>query len=224
MRYDSEKIGNIIRAERKKLGMTQDELGKKLFVSGKQISNYEKGTPLPSLETLLTMADVFQCELGYLLGEESYKDGSRLNTLICDYLGLSKEAVESLRAATYKGVREELEERQHHISRLFESPHLADFFDCFVDAAVINGRSDAFSTSFEQSLTNRYGEKTAMKAILFHMSGGDLSEEDKDTEELREAIKEFDAAIDESRSDDYSLKVARYELREAFERLVRNIV
>ena len=63
-----------------------------------------------------------------------------------------------------------------------------------------------------------------MKAILFHMSGGDLSEEDKDTEELREAIKEFDAAIDESRSDDYSLKVARYELREAFERLVRNIV
>ena len=47
MRYDLEKIGKTIHQERDKLKWTQVKLGKKLGVSGKQISNYENGKLLP---------------------------------------------------------------------------------------------------------------------------------------------------------------------------------
>ena len=103
MEYDFEQIGKSIKEERKKNGWTQEELGKMLCISGKQISNYEKGKLLPPQDVLLEMARLFNCEYGYLLGEESYKDGSKLNTAICESLGLSCKAVESLRRATHKG-------------------------------------------------------------------------------------------------------------------------
>ena len=47
MEYDFEQIGKSIKEERKKNGWTQEELGKMLCISGKQISNYEKGKLLP---------------------------------------------------------------------------------------------------------------------------------------------------------------------------------
>lgn len=39
MEYDFEQIGKSIKEERKKNGWTQEELGKMLCISGKQISN-----------------------------------------------------------------------------------------------------------------------------------------------------------------------------------------
>ena len=75
---------------------TQGQLGKKLGVTGKQVSNYENGKLLPPQDILLKMADLFDCEYGYLLGEECYKAGSKLNTAVCDFLGLSSSTVESL--------------------------------------------------------------------------------------------------------------------------------
>ena len=92
MRYDLEKIGKTIRQERNKLTWTQDKLGKILGVTGKQISNYENGKLLPPQDILLKMAALFNCEYGYLLGEESYKDGSKLTTAICESLGLVRVA------------------------------------------------------------------------------------------------------------------------------------
>ena len=64
MRYDLEKIGKTIHQERDKLKWTQVKLGKKLGVSGKQISNYENGKLLPPQDILLKMAALFNCEYG----------------------------------------------------------------------------------------------------------------------------------------------------------------
>lgn len=43
MKYNKEQIGNIIKNERKNRGLSQNELGELIFVSGKQVSQYEKG-------------------------------------------------------------------------------------------------------------------------------------------------------------------------------------
>lgn len=228
MKYNIENIGRIILSERKRLDMTQEELGVELGISGKQISNYEKGKLLPPTDLLLKMADIFNCELGYFLGEESYKDRTKLNTAICEYLGLTDSAVEAFRVATHDGLTRDLAKRQQYLSRFFESPLLSEFLDRLVDAADARERSDTFSASKDQRLIERYGEKAAADAIRFYPlvdnAADDLPDEYRDDEQLCEAIKSFDAYIDEEQDLEYALKIARYELRETFERLVRNIV
>lgn len=224
MKYDCEQIGKNIREERKRLGLTQDKLGKLLYVTGKQVSNYEKGNPLPSLETLLKMSELFHCELGYLLGEESYKDRSKLNTAICESLGITSKAVESLRTATQSGLTQELAERQRAISRFFESPYFGEFLDCLVDAAAVSNQLETYTASVHQKMVDRYGEERAEKALMFFMPGVEIPVTDMDDAEIQEAKKEYDAAFDKVQSDEYHLKVARYELREAFELLIRNLL
>lgn len=224
MEYDCEQIGKSIRKERKKLGWTQEKLGKMLCVTGKQISNYENGKLRPPQDALLAMARLFNCEYGYLLGEENYKDGSKLNTAICESLGLTSKAVEYLRSATHKGLTQELEDRQSAISRFFESPYIGSFIDCLVEAICVSDQLSSHSDSVLQKLGDRYGTEIMEKAIIYCSSGDTISDVNMSQPELQEAIKDFESSIDESRGMEYSLKVARYELREAFELLIRNIL
>lgn len=223
MEYNSEQIGKLIRGQRKRLGLTQDKLGKMLGVTGKQISNYEKGKLRPPQDTLLKMAQLFNCEYGYLLGEECYKDGSKLNTAICESLGMTSKAVESLRIATHKGLTQELAERQNAISRFFESPYVGSFIDCLVDAINISDQLSSLSDSAQQDLINRYGKEIADKAMIYSSFSDSISDSETSQPELQEAVKNFESFVDRSRNMEYNLKVARYELREAFELLVRNI-
>lgn len=60
--------GTRIANERKKLGLSQEELAGKVGVSQKSISKYERGTRRPSYETLTAMANLFGVTVGYLLG------------------------------------------------------------------------------------------------------------------------------------------------------------
>ncbi|WP_172408146.1 helix-turn-helix transcriptional regulator [Desulfosporosinus sp. FKA] len=66
-------VGHRIREERKRLNLTQDELAQKINVSGKSvISNYEQGYSKPDLDTIITLAKLFDCSSDYLLGLSSY--------------------------------------------------------------------------------------------------------------------------------------------------------
>ena len=56
MKYNKEQIGNIIKNERKNRGLSQNELGELIFVSGKQVSQYEKGALFPPLSVLFVMS------------------------------------------------------------------------------------------------------------------------------------------------------------------------
>ncbi len=56
-----------ITTERKKLGLSQEELASRLKVSQKSISKYERGTRRPSYETLLEMSKLFGVSVDYLL-------------------------------------------------------------------------------------------------------------------------------------------------------------
>lgn len=60
-----------ITEERKKLGLSQEELANKLKISQKSVSKYERGTRRPSYETLVAMSSIFGVTVDYLLGNEN---------------------------------------------------------------------------------------------------------------------------------------------------------
>lgn len=75
-----------ITEERKKLGLSQEELANRLKISQKSISKYECGARRPSYETLLAMASLFGVTTDYLLGNDSVSDAiSEPNSQIGGY-------------------------------------------------------------------------------------------------------------------------------------------
>lgn len=65
-----------IAEERKKLGLNQEELAKKLQISQKSISKYERGDRRPSYEVLVAMSSIFGVSVDYLLGNDSPNDAT----------------------------------------------------------------------------------------------------------------------------------------------------
>lgn len=72
---DSKKIGAFIAANRKKMGLTQEQLGEKLGVSNKTISRWENGNYMPDLSLLEPLSKELEISLNELLaGEEIEKE------------------------------------------------------------------------------------------------------------------------------------------------------
>lgn len=53
-----------------KKGLSQIELGDKIGVSNRMISQYESGYSTPGVDTLVKIADVLEVTVDYLLGRE----------------------------------------------------------------------------------------------------------------------------------------------------------
>lgn len=90
-------IGKRIFAERKKQGWSQNDLLLKIYMSGsshKSLRSWEKGERLPDLDSLARMAEVFQCDIGYLLGD--YEERTRNAADIVRKMGLSTLAAENM--------------------------------------------------------------------------------------------------------------------------------
>ena len=50
-------LGQQLKAHRKELGISQDELAEKIFVSRQSISNWENNKTYPDIHTLLLLAE-----------------------------------------------------------------------------------------------------------------------------------------------------------------------
>lgn len=99
-------LGERIAEQRKKLGLSQEELAEKLNISQKSISKYERGGRRPQYKVLLRMAEYFGVTTDYLLeldGGGNTMLGKRITELrkACDMsqkelgekLGLSASAI-----------------------------------------------------------------------------------------------------------------------------------
>ena len=53
---DLNKISNFIKLKRKELGITQEELANKLFITEKAISRWETGRGTPDISLLIPLA------------------------------------------------------------------------------------------------------------------------------------------------------------------------
>lgn len=86
-------LGKRLRARRMALGMTQDELAAKLFVTRQTISNYERGLSEPDLDTLRRLAEALKTDTAALLGtERATGKVSRKKELLPFLLGLGVTA------------------------------------------------------------------------------------------------------------------------------------
>lgn len=61
-------FGNHLRMLRERYGISQEELGRRVGRAGSVISNYENNLKLPSLDVLITMAEIYNVSLDYLVG------------------------------------------------------------------------------------------------------------------------------------------------------------
>lgn len=94
MKYDNKIIGERIKSLRIENGHSQKELCAIVNRGRDIISKWENGREIPSLSILLKICDVYNCELGYILGEYSCKTQEK--TDIQNKTGLCESAIDSL--------------------------------------------------------------------------------------------------------------------------------
>ena len=88
---DLNKISNFIKQKRKELGITQDELAEKLFVTEKAISRWETGRDTPDISLLLPLSKELNIEVSELLnGEENKKPKDNIEQLL-EYNEITKK-------------------------------------------------------------------------------------------------------------------------------------
>jgi transcriptional regulator with XRE-family HTH domain len=61
-------LGKKLRRLRKANGLTQQDLADILELSKSVVCNYELGSRIPKLSTLIKVAELFDCSVDYLLG------------------------------------------------------------------------------------------------------------------------------------------------------------
>ena len=59
-------IGERLTNERKKLGLTQEDLGAKLNISRQAISKWESDISLPDTANLIKLSSLFSCSIDYI--------------------------------------------------------------------------------------------------------------------------------------------------------------
>lgn len=102
MRYDPKIIGKRIKEGCKNCRtpdgkrLTQEALAEMLNVTRETVSTWATGKKIPTLDTLFRLCDIFNFELGYLLGEPGYENGTRQATDIVNETGLSEDAAYAL--------------------------------------------------------------------------------------------------------------------------------
>ena len=62
-------VGKRISLQRKKMGLTQNELAEKLMVSNKAVSKWERGESVPDLYVLKQLADFYGVTIDTLISE-----------------------------------------------------------------------------------------------------------------------------------------------------------
>lgn len=99
-------VGRRIMEERKKLGLSRKQLLPLIYkseASHKTLTSWENGERLPDLDSLSAMADLFKCDIGYLLGD--YPERTRAISDICSLTGLSAAAASSITVDESDGFR-----------------------------------------------------------------------------------------------------------------------
>lgn len=105
-----EQIAAAIRAARRSRGLTQEELAERIGRSSASLSNLERAQAVPSVETLLSLADVLEVPVGTFLEPAGSSRKSRtrvrdeneiielVRALSADKLKIAKAQIEALRS------------------------------------------------------------------------------------------------------------------------------
>lgn len=70
---------NRLKQLRNELNMSQEELSKKLNLSKGIISMYEKEDRKPSLDVLISLSEIFNCSIDYIIGKSDKRNPAKTN-------------------------------------------------------------------------------------------------------------------------------------------------
>ncbi len=87
---DLNKISNFIKLKRKELGITQEELASKLFITEKAISRWETGRGTPDISLLIPLAKELKIDVSELLNGEEKRNNKNDVEQIIEYNELIK--------------------------------------------------------------------------------------------------------------------------------------
>lgn len=173
MKHSPEIICKNIKKERLKKGWSQAKLGERLHVIGKQISNYENEDPnkntLPPLLTLLNMCDLFECDLGYLVGEDGYSQKTKKLSITANETGFTEKSLQQIRTVmgfpnTSKSFvfEEESDEYRRINNNFVSSPRFITLIEELKKLDDIYRERSSF-------ITNYNNKKSALKSQLDKM-------------------------------------------------------
>lgn len=74
-------FGNRLKIIRQNNSLTQEELAKKINTSRSNIANYENDKNMPSIDILVKLANIFDCSIDYLIGNDTKSNIEHKNTL-----------------------------------------------------------------------------------------------------------------------------------------------
>ena len=89
--------GDVIKKERCKRGLSQQQLGEMIHVSKVSICGYEKGTKIPTLENLLNLLDVLNLKVEDVFESKYIMIGEREVPYGMKYSQIELELIEKLR-------------------------------------------------------------------------------------------------------------------------------
>ncbi len=90
MKIDLNKISNFIKRKRKELGITQEELAAKLFVTEKAISRWETGRGTPDISLLIPLSKELKIKVSELLNGEEKKQNKKETEQLIAYSEIRK--------------------------------------------------------------------------------------------------------------------------------------
>ena len=227
MKYSKEEIGKKIQELRQAKNWSQEQLGHKIGTTGKQISNYENGKLIPPMDVLLILCDIFSCELGYILCEEDYKAGTKLDTIIERRTGLNTDSLDALHLIT--GAERHSPHLGHQsaaFKRILNALFTEPSFRYLLEAIFDLDSCIAHNQELYEELEIKYGKEILDKALEYYYSSTDYVH-DENAETLPDIYYQAMNAIsdyeDKSQENSFAIKVNKYEVRESFERLLNSL-
>lgn len=151
-------LGQQLKAHRKELGISQDELAEKIFVSRQSISNWENNKTYPDIHTLLLLAETFGVSLDELIKGDVEEMKEEINAQ--EHAGFNRDSV----CFAIFGI----------VTVLSIAPLYAflDYIGCLIWALIVGvagyfcGRVELYKTMFDIQ---------TYKEILAFQQGADLS-------------------------------------------------
>ena len=151
-------LGQQLKAHRKELGISQDELAEKIFVSRQSISNWENNKTYPDIHTLLLLAETFSVSLDELIKGDVEEMKKEINAQ--ERAGFNRDSV----CFAIFGI----------VTVLSIAPLYAflDYIGCLIWALIVGvagyfcGRVELYKTMFDIQ---------TYKEILAFQQGADLS-------------------------------------------------
>ena len=101
-------LGENIRREREKLGLSQTELGKKIGTTKQTISNWENGNRTPTSKTIDQLATLFKVSMDDLTGRSNMQSLGRVyrySEELTEFIELAKE-IDSLNDVDKKIIKD----------------------------------------------------------------------------------------------------------------------